>query len=147
MTPVDAPGVGLIVIYSKTSKYAVMMLTQMGMTAVGDPVRVSDLSKRTGIPYPYLTKIARTLVTRGILSSTRGRGGGVRFARQQGAITLLDVVSAIEGPHAYGDCLFGLGACDRGSPCSLHSVWGPVREQVIGFLQGTTIGDLVTRAQ
>ena len=134
-------------IYSKTSKYAVMMLTQMGVAADEAPARVSDLSKRTGIPYPYLTKIARSLVAHGILSSTRGRGGGLRFARHQGEITLLDVVAAIEGPHAYEDCLFGLGACGRGSPCSLHSFWGPVREQVMGFLRQTTIAALAEKAQ
>jgi Rrf2 family protein len=130
------------VIYSTTTRYAVLMLAHMTDQQDGVPDSARDLSRRTDVPYPYLTKIVQVLVRRGILTSTRGRGGGLRFARPPERISLKEVVEALEGPEALRRCLFTVGECDTSTPCVFHPTWAPVREQILNFLSNTTIRDL-----
>ncbi|MET7645818.1 Rrf2 family transcriptional regulator [Streptomyces sp. NPDC005426] len=67
---------------------------------VGDeePVSTAKLAAWFDLPQAYLNKRLQALVRAGILSSTAGARGGFRLARLPERITLMDVVTAIEGP-------------------------------------------------
>lgn len=56
------------------------------------------------LPAAYLNKQLQALTRAGILTSTSGPRGGFRLAREPEAITLLDVVTAIEGPDEAFRC-------------------------------------------
>jgi Rrf2 family protein len=68
------------------------------------PLPTSTLAAAFDLPPAYLNKQLQALVKRGILSSTPGVRGGFRLARRPGDITLLDVVTAIEGPDEAFRC-------------------------------------------
>ncbi|NES15797.1 Rrf2 family transcriptional regulator [Micromonospora sp. PPF5-17] len=63
----------------------------------GQAVPTAALAKFYALPPAYLNKHLQALVRAGILSSTPGPRGGFRLARRPEAISLLDVVTAIEG--------------------------------------------------
>jgi Rrf2 family protein len=50
------------------------------------------------LPERFLLQILRTLVTHGILQSTRGVEGGYRLSRSAAEISLLEIIEAIDGP-------------------------------------------------
>jgi Rrf2 family protein len=50
------------------------------------------------MPERFLLQILRNLVTHGILTSTRGVVGGYMLHRRPEAVSLLDLIEAIEGP-------------------------------------------------
>jgi Rrf2 family protein len=50
------------------------------------------------MPERFLLQILRVLVTHGILKSTRGVEGGYSLSRSPEAISLLEVIEAIDGP-------------------------------------------------
>jgi Rrf2 family protein len=52
------------------------------------------------MPERFLLQILRSMVTHGILQSTRGVEGGYSLARAASSITLLDIVESVEGPVA-----------------------------------------------
>lgn len=56
---------------------------------------ISDL---LSIPKPTLSLIFNNLVRAGILESKEGINGGVRFAKIENQISLLDILNAIESP-------------------------------------------------
>ncbi|HVM89886.1 MAG TPA: Rrf2 family transcriptional regulator [Puia sp.] len=56
---------------------------------------ISDL---LNIPKPTLSLIFNNLVRAGILESKEGINGGVKFAKSEDKITLLDILMAIESP-------------------------------------------------
>ncbi|GAA4706619.1 RrF2 family transcriptional regulator [Phytohabitans rumicis] len=60
-------------------------------------VTAAKLAAFYNLPTAYLNKQLQALARAGILSSTSGPKGGFRLARALDAITLLDVVIAIEG--------------------------------------------------
>lgn len=72
---------------------------------VGDTaVPAKRLAAFYGLPPAYLNKQMQALVRAGILTSTSGPRGGFRLARRPGHITLMDVVTAIEGPEEAFRC-------------------------------------------
>ena len=129
-------------IYSTSTKYAVMALIELAVRQNDRPVQIREISESTGIPHHFLAKLVQTLVKVGILSSIKGRGGGLKFVRSPEDITLAEVVKAIDGQQVFHSCIFGLQSCDGTRNCPIHSVWGPIRDQIINFLENTTVADL-----
>jgi len=65
----------------------------------GGPVPTARLAAAFELPPAYLNKHLQALSKAGIVTSTPGAKGGFRLSRRPGEITLLDVVTAIEGPE------------------------------------------------
>ena len=63
-----------------------------------------DIIRVHNIPSSFAAKILRRLVKADLLVATRGTHGGFALSRPAGAITLLHVVEAIEGPLRMTDC-------------------------------------------
>jgi Rrf2 family protein len=57
---------------------------------------VAALSRAAHVPAPFLSKVLRRLVDRGLLRSRRGRGGGFVLGRPAVEITLADVALALQ---------------------------------------------------
>ncbi len=132
-------------LYSLTTKYAVVALVELAGRPSDRPVLVKELAEAKQIPPAFLAKLVPALVRAGILSSVRGRNGGVTFARPPMEVPLADVVRTIEGEGYFRDCLFSLAPCDGTPNCAVHSVWGGLRDNIIRFLEQTTIGDIARR--
>jgi DNA-binding IscR family transcriptional regulator len=52
------------------------------------------------LPAPTVQKLVSRLVAAGLLSTTRGAGGGLKLARAASAISLAEIIEAVEGPIA-----------------------------------------------
>lgn len=83
---------------SRTVAYAVQATLQLAQADPRSPVPCSRLASAGQMPERFLLQILRSLVTHGILQSTRGVDGGYSLARKPSEISLLDVIEAIEGP-------------------------------------------------
>jgi Rrf2 family protein len=68
------------------------------------PVPAARLAIGYGLPPAYLNKQLQPLVRAGLLTSTPGKYGGFRLARDLASITLMDVLAAIEGPDEAFQC-------------------------------------------
>jgi Rrf2 family iron-sulfur cluster assembly transcriptional regulator len=113
------------------------------------PTSVRDLAERTGLPQPYLEQILLSLKGVGLVRSKRGVGGGYVLARSAEAITLAEIVAAVDGPIVAGD--FGEphrdGACDHDGQCVLLAVWADVGDHMREHLSSFTLADMVTQAR
>ncbi len=124
-------------IYSLTTKYAVIALVELAGRNGPTPVR--EIAHARDIPPYFLAKLVPPLVRAGILRSTRGKNGGVEFARDPSDVSLADVVRVIEGEEYFRECVFELFPCEGNPNCPLHDVWDPVRNEITRFLTETKI--------
>jgi Rrf2 family protein len=116
----------------------------------GDALTARRLAEFYGLPEAYLAKLLKALVRAGLLSATSGPRGGFRLARPPGAITVADVVEAVEGRGALFQCteirqrgpvpLTG-AACRK--PCGVAEVMHRAESAWRKELAATTIADLV----
>lgn len=85
---------------SRTVTYAVQAALQLASAASPGPgpVPCSRLAAEGKMPERFLLQILRSLVTHGILHSTRGVDGGYTLTRPANDISLLELIEAIEGP-------------------------------------------------
>ncbi len=130
-------------LYSLTAKYAVIALVELASR--DGPVPVREIAAARRIPPHFLAKLVPPLVRAGILNSTRGKNGGVSFARDPGEVSLADVVRVIEGDGYFQECVFELDPCAGRDDCPLHDVWDPLRDEISRFLEDTTIRSVADR--
>jgi Rrf2 family transcriptional regulator, iron-sulfur cluster assembly transcription factor len=132
---------------STRGDYASRALLSLALHGGGaGPTSVRDIAERTALPQPYLEQILLALKGAGLVRSKRGVGGGYVLARDPAAITLADIVSAVDGPIAVGD--FGEphqnGACDHEGQCVLLAVWQMVSDHMRRHLDELTLADIAS---
>jgi Rrf2 family protein len=135
---------------STRGDYASRALLSLALHQGSDrPTSVAELSRRTGLPQPYLEQILLTLKGAGLVLSRRGASGGYVLSRDPSQITLAQIVAAVDGPLTMGD--FGAphenGACDHEGQCVLRDVWAQVGNHMREHLRSYTLADMVDRAR
>lgn len=103
-------------------------------------ISAARLAEETGVPAPTVQKIVSRLTAAGLLRSSRGAGGGLKLARPAAAITLADIVEAVEGPIALTACVeHGRHDCTLESACPVRPHWSVVNEALRGALAGVPL--------
>ena len=102
-------------------------------------MRIREIAEAHGIPERYLVQILLQLKGAGLVVSTRGASGGYRLARPAAAISLGEVLSAIDGPADSPREAQGPAAR------ALASVWEHVRAAERAVLHQTSIAQLAER--
>lgn len=69
----------------------------------GEQLAAADIAQKYGVSLHHLAKVLRELCVAGILDSTRGVGGGYRFAGNAKRLTLMDVIERFEEIGAPAD--------------------------------------------
>ena len=127
----------------QTAEYALRAVLYLADREGDEPASVDEIAERLGVPRNYLSKILHRLAQERILSSTRGKGGGFRLARNPDRLTLLDVVGPIDGMSGERRCLLGRPQCSDRNPCPAHHQWREISNQVSEFFRDRTVGELV----
>jgi len=83
---------------SRSTGYALVAVGFIAQNYKDGAVLAARISKEYGIPLEYLLKILQQLVRANVLRSKRGPRGGFFLARPSDAITLLEVIEAVDGP-------------------------------------------------
>jgi len=89
----------------------------------GLPTVVDEIAHEMSIPKSFLSKIVQKLSRADILTSFRGVKGGFALARKPAKISLLDVISAMQGPAVSNKCAVDKRVCGRSCTCIVHPVW------------------------
>jgi Rrf2 family iron-sulfur cluster assembly transcriptional regulator len=132
---------------TRGADYGARGVIRLARAPQGQIMLVSEIAAREGLPESYLAKIFQELARSGIVRSHRGAGGGFSLARPAEAITLRQIVEAIQGPLALNTCLDAgaANACDQVATCALYPVLQRAQQQLVSILDETTLAELVAR--
>lgn len=124
--------------------YAVVMLAAAARhCGVSGRLNATLLADETGLPLPTVQKLVSRLSAAGLIESTRGTGGGFRLSRPPAAISLTDIIEAIEGPIAMTACMEeGRHDCAIEASCAVRPHWGAVNGVVRDALAGVTLASI-----
>lgn len=129
------------VLFSRACEYAIQGLVEMARYPERKHWRIKDLAERTNTPAPFLAKTFQTLVREQILNSTKGPGGGFSFAVSTKNISLMDIVTILDGTGLSQDCALGFPECDGKNPCTIHEQWEHIRDRIIEALSRKTLDE------
>lgn len=105
-------------------------------------VPIRELAEELDLSFHFLTKILQYLTEAKIMESFRGPNGGVGLARPAAEISLLDIISAIDGTDMFSNCVLGLPGCGESTPCPLHEQWARKREDLRRLFERSNLAGL-----
>ncbi|MBQ7061332.1 MAG: Rrf2 family transcriptional regulator [Clostridia bacterium] len=110
---------------------------------VGGRLSIAQLSERQGISYAYLEQLIGVLRKAGLVSASRGAQGGYTLARAPEAISVGEVLKALEGSTALVDCVGTEGSdCGNVCTCAARPLWLKLQRRIDDVLDSTTIRDM-----
>ena len=127
-------------------RYAVTAMLDLALHAGGGPVTLAGISDRQGISLSYLEQLFTRLRKRGLVTSTRGPGGGYSLGRAAGQIDIAEVVTAVDERVDATRC-GGQANCQDGQRCLTHELWTELSEQIYAFLTGITLEQLMEQGR
>ncbi|MFE1878829.1 RrF2 family transcriptional regulator [Streptomyces diastatochromogenes] len=131
---------------SARADYAVRAVLELAVREGDGPMKAEEIAAVQDIPHKFLEGILGDLRRAGIVDSRRGGGGGYRLARAAAAITVADVIRAVDGPivSVRGERPTGLAYTGTAQP--LLPLWIALRANVRRILEGVTLADLAADA-
>ena len=133
------------------SDYALRALVELAAARQADtggdlrenPVSAEELGRLQDIPHGFLQAILSDLRRAGIVASRRGKTGGWTLARAADAITVADVLRAVDGPlvSVYDVRPESVDYNERAAV--LQHVWIASRAALRRVMDAVTIADLV----
>jgi len=120
------------------AEYALRAVTVLASSGPG-PVKSEAIAAAEGIPLRFLHNILAALTRARILTSLRGADGGYELTQAPEAVTVADIIRAVEGPFAAG------GGPETADPDNvLRAVWAVLRANERAVLEAVTLADLAS---
>jgi Rrf2 family protein len=130
-----------------SAKVDYALRAMLELAAAGGLVKGEQLSLAQGIPQKFLESILLDLRHAELVTSRRGVEGGYALAKPAAAVSIADVIRAVEGPIA---TVRGVRPDDveyEGPATALAPVWLDLRAAMRGVLDETTLADVVARSR
>jgi len=125
----------------RLTDYGIVLMAHLAAAGEG-PHNARDLAAEAHLPLPAVSKLLKGLARAGLLTSVRGAKGGYALARPADAISVPEMIAALEGPIALTDCSLQRGACAQESSCHVRSPWQRINQAVHDALANITLADL-----
>lgn len=129
---------------SAKTEYACLAVLELASSyGTVEPVRIRKIADTHGIPSRFLVQILLQLKGAGLVDSTRGAAGGYRLIKDPSEITLLDVMSVIEGRV---EGVKTNASIETGPSRVLLDCWNEVASVQRDMLESKTFAELVRQA-
>jgi len=106
----------------------------------------SELAQMARLEAPTVSKLLKSLAQAELVTSTRGVNGGYRLARAAEAISVADIIAAMEGPIGFTECAAHAGACDHEPHCSVRGNWRQISAVVERALRSVSLAEMAGRS-
>lgn len=126
--------------------YALRALIHLG-TNTERLVTIQEISERFDISRNHLMKVVNQLIRAGFVEGVRGKGGGLRLAREPSRIGVGEVVRRMERGMELVEC-FGAGCnCILDPSCRLKAALSDALDAFLKVLDGVTLADLLGKRE
>lgn len=129
---------------STKARYALRVMIDLAQHQETNYVPLREIAKRQEISEKYLELILKLLVTGGLLTGLRGKGGGYRLTRLPEEYTVGEIIELTEGPLAPVACLMpNAKPCSRKDECLSLSLWENYHALISDFFYQITLEDVI----
>lgn len=123
---------------STKGRFAVTAMIDVALREKQGPVPLSDISVRQQISLSYLEQMFSKLRQQGLVRSTRGPGGGYTLGHRTDAITVADIICAVE------DAVPEVKPAETSATKDMaQDLWDSMNAKVFEFMQSVTLRSLV----
>ncbi len=126
-------------------RYAVTAMLDLAYHSRAKPVTLTDIATRQTISLSYLEQLFSRLRRAGLVIGVRGPGGGYKLSREPESVSVADIILAVDEQVDLTNCQ-KQSNCHNGQPCMTHDLWMGLSETVSHYLEGISLGKLLTQA-
>jgi FeS assembly SUF system regulator len=130
-----------MIILSRLADYGVIVASHLAAHPERQ-VNTHALAAETRLPQATVAKVLRSLGRAGIVGAARGATGGYRLTRQPSAISVAEVVAAIDGAIGMTQCSVHEPACVRHNFCPTRPHWQRINLAVGQALSAVTLAEM-----
>ena len=130
---------------STKGRYGTRLMLDLAIHDGEAPVLLREISKRQHISQKYLWQLIPPLKNAGLIVSTRGSKGGYRLAKHPSEINLLEILSALEGPLCFVDCVTEPDTCKRTAGCVTRDVWTELSQKMEHMMCSITLWNILQK--
>ena len=129
---------------SKKADYALLAMRHLAAHSERGAVSARELAESYDLPPELLAKVLQKLVRGRLLTSIQGIRGGYGLARPAAAITVADVITAIDGPLTVTACSETNHNCEQYSKCNIRDPLWQIKDRIVSALAATSIAGLAS---
>lgn len=130
---------------SKMADYATVIMAYLART--NSQATAREIADATHIAWPTVCKILKLLVKNDLLTSARGAHGGYGLARAANAISLGEILVAMEENVSMTECSGDHSSCDKQAQCQVSGHWRAISSVIDHALAGYTVADLLAPSE
>ncbi|HEY8084882.1 MAG TPA: Fe-S cluster assembly transcriptional regulator IscR [Methylophilaceae bacterium] len=127
-------------------RFAVTAMLDLALNENGSPVTLAGISERQSISLSYLEQLFSRLRKNGLVQSVRGPGGGYRAAKALNAISVSDIIRAVDEQIDATQC-GGNENCQDEKRCMTHDLWTSLNGKIFEYLEGVNLAQLAAQQQ
>lgn len=131
---------------STKSRYAVTAMLDLALNGSQGPVTLADISENQSISLSYLEQLFAALRAKGLVRGVRGPGGGYYLGREADAISVADIICAVDDWVEYSRSS-AYRSSKEAQPLTTRALWDDLSDQIYSFLEAITLSELVERGQ
>jgi Rrf2 family protein len=129
---------------SKKADYALMAMKHLAMRSDAASASAREIAEQYDIPIELMAKVLQQLARRGLLSSHQGTRGGYRLARGASAISVADIIQAIDGPLTVTACSTDAENCGQYAKCSVRDPLWRIKDRILVALATCSLQEIAT---
>jgi Rrf2 family protein len=103
-----------------------------------------EIAEQYDIPVELMAKVLQRLARRGLLTSHQGTHGGYRLSKASGAISVADIIQAIDGPLTVTACSTEAENCGQYAKCSVRDPLWRIKDRILSALATCSLQEIAT---
>ena len=131
-----------MIILSKLADYGVIVATHLAAHP-GRQANAATIAAATRLPRATVAKLLKSLAHAGLVTATRGAAGGYRLARRPAAISVAEVIAAIDGDIGITQCSVHAADCERTTYCPTRPHWAAINRAVGAALSAISLHEMI----
>ena len=129
---------------SKKADYALMAMKHLATRTDAGSASAREIAEAYDIPIELMAKVLQRLARRNLLTSHQGTRGGYRLNRGPAAISVADIIEAIDGPLTVTACSTDDENCGQYAKCSIRDPLWRIKDRIVSALSTCSLQEIAT---
>jgi Rrf2 family protein len=127
---------------SKKADYALMAMKHLATRSDAASASAREIAEQYDIPIELMAKVLQRLARRGLVTSHQGTRGGYRLSKAPSAISVADIIQAIDGPLTVTACSTEAENCGQYAKCSVRDPLWRIKDRILSALSTCSLQEV-----
>jgi len=129
---------------SKKADYALMAMKHLATCPDSASTSAREIAEQYDIPAELMAKVLQRLARRGLLTSHQGTRGGYTLAKATSAISVADIIQAIDGPLTVTACSTDDEQCEQFMKCNVRDPLWRIKDSILAALATCSLAEIAS---